>query len=94
MLPLPVGREASPGVAAPPYVRHCPERTHHGRAEPHREEFWGWMDREHLNQVGIPQAQPGTNTAARRFYADPILLSDPIPPIGSPCRNANGDMPV
>ena len=27
MLPLPVGREASPGVAAPPYVRHRPERT-------------------------------------------------------------------
>ena len=27
MLPLPVGREASPGVAAPPYVRHRPECT-------------------------------------------------------------------
>ena len=27
MLPLPVGREAGPGVATPPYVRHRPERT-------------------------------------------------------------------
>jgi hypothetical protein len=27
MLSLPVGREAGPGVAAPPYVRHRPERT-------------------------------------------------------------------
>ena len=27
MLLLPVGREASPGVTAPPYVRHRPERT-------------------------------------------------------------------
>ena len=27
MLPLPAGREASSGVAAPPHVRHRPERT-------------------------------------------------------------------
>ena len=27
MLPSPAGREASPGIGAPPYVRHCPERT-------------------------------------------------------------------
>ncbi len=27
MLPLPAGREASPGAGAPPYVRHRPERT-------------------------------------------------------------------
>ncbi len=27
MLPWPAGREASPGIGAPPYVRHRPERT-------------------------------------------------------------------
>jgi len=27
MLPSPAGREASPGIGAAPYVRHCPERT-------------------------------------------------------------------
>ena len=27
MLPSPAGREASPGIGAPPYVRHRPERT-------------------------------------------------------------------
>ena len=27
MLPLPAGREASPGVGAPVYERHRPERT-------------------------------------------------------------------
>ena len=27
MLPSPAGREASPGIDAPPYVRHRPERT-------------------------------------------------------------------
>jgi len=27
MLPFSAGREASSGIGAPPYVRHCPERT-------------------------------------------------------------------
>ncbi|MFM2482855.1 hypothetical protein [Celerinatantimonas sp. YJH-8] len=27
MLPLPVGREASPSIGAPLHVLHCPERT-------------------------------------------------------------------
>ena len=27
MLPFSAGREAGSGVGAPPYVRHCPERT-------------------------------------------------------------------
>ena len=79
MLPLPVGREASPGVAAPPYVRHRPERTL----------LYQLVDEYYPSFKAHPAAGPDAWRRARRCWTQILYFATRTKPCTKPRNPAD-----